>query len=88
MNITDFDVKNIALILDGQGDWFSAYTLRFINAVLAKADSVNKAKLWRAFPEECETILRYWGWPEGVILAEKTRFLKPARTPARKFGSY
>ena len=55
MKNKDFDRKNIQLILEGHGDWFTAQLLRLI----AKADNINRERLRVGFPEEVKA---YESW--------------------------
>lgn len=56
--ISDFDKANMADILAGNGDWFTAELLRLI----AKADFENKAKIRLGFPE---VVQAYDAWMES-----------------------
>lgn len=60
MPLSDFDREHVDLILDGQGDWFTAQLLRLI----MKADRTNREKLRVSFPEEVELIDRYQNGPK------------------------
>ncbi len=55
MRNKDFDKKNLQLILEGHGDWFTAMLLRLI----AKADGINREKLRAGFPGEVKA---YESW--------------------------
>lgn len=46
--MSEFDRKNIGVILSGHGDWFGAQLLRLI----CKADLSNRERIRRGFPEE------------------------------------
>lgn len=65
--ISNFDISNMHEILQGEGDWYSAHVLRFLDAVLFKADSTNREKLFTAFPEHCAELYRHYHWPEDEI---------------------
>jgi len=56
--ISDFDKANMADILAGNGDWFTAQLLRLI----AGADFENKAKLRLGFPD---VVQAYDAWMES-----------------------
>lgn len=53
--ISDFDKDNVANILAGEGDWFTAQLLRLI----AKADLKNRELLRKGFPEEVAVFEAY-----------------------------
>lgn len=55
--MTEFDKKNIDIILNGHGDWFTAQLLRLIT----KADMANRAKLSVVFPEEVKAVIYHLG---------------------------
>ena len=66
--INDYDIENLKNILyDNLGDWYTADLLRFLNRAIAKADVENRNILLRAWPAECITIYRYWGWKDTDI---------------------
>lgn len=67
MSISEFDNNNIASILDGSGDWYTAHVLRFLDKVIFKADSDNFRWLWRTYPEECTLIYHHYGWSNNDI---------------------
>ena len=48
--LSDFDRQNLASILAGSGDWFSAKLMRLI----MKADRENKEQLRLAFPDHVQ----------------------------------
>jgi len=52
MPISNYDKCNVGNILAGEGHWFTANLLR----VIATADSNNRAKLYKVFPEEVDTV--------------------------------
>ncbi len=52
IGISDYDRENLASILAGEGDWFTAMLLR----VIAKADYENREKLRRVFPHEVAAV--------------------------------
>lgn len=56
--MSPFDKENIAKIMDGHGDWFTAQLLRLI----AKADVANRERLCAGFPDEVEA---FHQWSEG-----------------------
>jgi hypothetical protein len=49
------EFENVKSILEGQGDWFTANLFRLI----AKADNNNRAKLFKAFPDEVDAVHKY-----------------------------
>jgi hypothetical protein len=65
--VSTFDIENLDEILSGEGDWFTAHTLRYLDQVLFKADSENLAKLLCNFPQEAQAIYRHYGWPNDDI---------------------
>lgn len=50
--MTEYDKANVGLILSGEGDWFTALLFR----VIARADTVEKAKLFLGFPDEVNQV--------------------------------
>tara|TARA_A100001037_G_scaffold244817_1_gene226004 strand:+ start:126482 stop:126688 length:207 start_codon:yes stop_codon:yes gene_type:complete len=50
--MTEYDKENITEILHGKGTWFTADLFRLI----AKADSENRVKLAKSFPEEVNAV--------------------------------
>ena len=70
MPLSEYDKAHVGDILDGSGDWYSAFTLRFLNKIYFKADTINKRKLWAVFSEEIIALLHYNNWPEADIRAE------------------
>lgn len=58
--ISEYDRANMADIIAGHGDWFSAQLLRLI----AKADLENREKIRSAFPEHVEA---YERWKDGSL---------------------
>lgn len=54
--LTAYDKANVDKILNGEGDWFSAHVLRFLDKVIWNADSENLIRLWNAFPEHCKAL--------------------------------
>lgn len=65
--LSNYDVTNIQSIINGEGDWFSAHTIRYLHEVLYKADNENFAKLYAAFPDICVAILKNYGWDNVSI---------------------
>ena len=60
--MTEYDEENVAHILGGNGDWFTAVLFRLI----AKADSENTMKLWHAYTNEVNVVHRHkFGKPYG-----------------------
>jgi len=53
--LSDYDKANIANILGGNGDWFSAELLRLI----MKADRENRELLRQVFPDHVEAYENY-----------------------------
>ena len=53
--MTDYDLQNLPEILAGQGTWFTAKLLRLISC----ADSNNRHKLHKSYPEEVEAVNLY-----------------------------
>jgi len=70
--VSAYDIDKLENILDGEGDWFTAYTLRYLDKVVFKADNENFKKLYTAFPEECKLILEFYGWSGEQILERVT----------------
>lgn len=67
MTLSSYDVSNLRSIIQGEGDWFTAHTIRYLHQVMFKADDENFAKLYAAFPEECIALFSHYGWtPEQV----------------------
>lgn len=64
---SDYDKDNLDEILAGHGDWMEAYTLRYLNVAISKADKTLLPKLFAIWPEEFEYIYRHWGWEEKSI---------------------
>lgn len=52
-----YDKDNLDRLLAGEGDWFTAQLVRLI----AKADTLNRGKLRKGFPEEVEAVEQYLG---------------------------
>ena len=46
--MSEYDITNVEIILDGHGTWFAARLLRLI----AKADHINRSKLACVFSSE------------------------------------
>jgi len=68
MAIDAYTYTNLDSILNGEGDWFSAKLLRFLNDVLPHADRENLLHLMVAFPEEVELLtLEYYGWTKDQL---------------------
>jgi len=65
--MTEFDKKNVDIILLGHGDWFTAHLMRLI----AKADEVNRFRLSTAFPEEVKAVTEHQGCPVMTHYEEK-----------------
>jgi len=58
--LTAHDKQNIEAIIAGKhGDWFTAHLLRLIK----KADTTNREKLRREWPDEVEAVER---WENGL----------------------
>ena len=55
--MSDFDKSHVKEILDGYGDWFTAQLFRLIY----KADSENREKLRKGFPEEVALVETHGG---------------------------
>jgi hypothetical protein len=53
--MNQFDKENVKSILLEEGDWFTANLFRLI----AKADNNNRAKLFKAFPDEVDVVHKY-----------------------------
>lgn len=56
MPLSQFDRENVVPILQGHGDWFTAQLMRLV----LKADSGNRARLAKGFPEEVQLVERAW----------------------------
>lgn len=66
--VSNYDRENLrAILLNNLGDWYDAHLMRFLNAVLFKADAENRAKLLSTFTDECAMLYRYYGWPQDEI---------------------
>jgi hypothetical protein len=65
---SDYDKSHIREILNGEGDWFSAHLLRFLDTVLFRSDTENLYKLWKMYPEHCTLIYRTYGWSSKDIV--------------------
>ena len=55
MSMSDYDKKNVGKIIRGHGDWFTARLFRLI----CVADDKNRAKLFKAFPDEVDVVHKY-----------------------------
>jgi hypothetical protein len=54
--MNQFDKENMKnILLKGEGDWFTAILFRLIS----KADNSNRAKLFKAFPDEVNEVHKY-----------------------------
>jgi hypothetical protein len=54
--MNQFDKENVkSILLEHEGDWFTADLFRLI----AKADNNNRAKLFKVFPDEVDTVHKY-----------------------------
>jgi len=53
--VSEFDKANIGKIIQGHGDWFSAYLFRLI----AKADPGRRERIRLGFPEHVEVFERW-----------------------------
>ena len=68
---TCYDIVKYFEILKGDGDWFNARLLRSLHDLLLHADSMNAARLRRAFPLQCRLIQKAHdtapvNWPEAI----------------------
>ncbi len=57
--LSDYDKANVAQILSGHGDWFTAKLIRLI----ASADPLNRKKLFQVFPEVVVCVSDFQGIP-------------------------
>ena len=53
--MTEYDKQSIEAILNGEGGWFTACLFRLI----AKANAVNRARLYKGFPLEVEAVYKH-----------------------------
>lgn len=67
MTPSEYDVKNLENILQGQGDWFDAHLFRFLNAVLFKSDVDHLSKILCAFGPYAVVLYEHYGWQSQDI---------------------
>jgi hypothetical protein len=60
MALSDYDRANIAGILAGQGDWFTARLLRALDGLLPYADEINRAKIEATWPAESAALIAHY----------------------------
>lgn len=75
MTVSTFDKNNLDSILSGNGDWFDAHLLRFLDEVLFKADREHFRVLWMNWPEHCRQIYAHYGWSDNSISEHVIRLL-------------
>lgn len=57
--LSEYDEANVAQILSGHGDWFTAKLMRLI----ASADALNRQKLFKVYPEVVVCVSNFQGIP-------------------------
>ena len=66
-----YDYQHLYDILigdEGATEWFNAHTLRYLNKVWGKADTINFRKLLTAFPQQCIALAFYYDWKQEEIV--------------------
>ena len=64
--MSEYDKKNIGLIIGGHGDWFTAKLIRLIR----DADLSNRRKLFSVFPDEVRAVNIFHYGVDGAAMLE------------------
>jgi hypothetical protein len=69
--MNEYDTNHLHEILyDDLGDWFNAELLRFLDFAIGHGDTNNRKIIFKAWPEQCVALLKYYGWTDAQVKAE------------------